>query len=551
MMPLPKEGEEIPLEPAESVALVSALPSRPTPAEEQQILRGLGAGPVLWDPSEELWQMAVSPERWVEAAVASVNSLHHPLSTLFGEDARGRLGKLWVHALFLGCVPSAGVHLLCALDPDRLSIPTLSTTLPYVTPFEREVAETFGVFFEGATDRRPLLRHERHVAPPRPAMVAPASLGEPAGYPFSPVDGEGIYEVPVGPVHAGVIEPGHFRFQTVGEKILRLEVRLGYTHKGTERLFEGKPADLGTIWAESVSGDMSVAGSVAYAHAVERAWEIPLLPRDELLRGLLLETERIAFLFGDVAGIAQDVGYAVGAAEANRWREAAYQLLRRLTGSRLGRGIVAVGGLRRPILGISPEELPATFGEMGEGVAALIDELLGKSSVVDRLQGTGTLPRWVAELMHFVGPPARASGLRIDLRHDRPYGAYRGREVRVPRGIDGDVQARLVVKGEEIVEACRLAQIFLSDIPREIARPDGVPRVPPSERRAGLGWVESPRGEFLVHVTLSEGRLERVHIREPSFLNWPAIELAVRENIVPDFPLCNKSLNLSYSGYDR
>lgn len=552
MTKLPKEGEELPVEPAPSVALASDLPGRPTPAEERRKLLELGTDSVSWDPSEELWRVQVPSEQWVTAGALVIDELHHPLSTLFAEDARGSVGKLSINALFLGIRPSGGVHLLCALDPNHPTLPTLSTEIPYVTSFEREVAEMFGIRFDGLEDRRPLLLHERHPAPP--LLKGPDSEpdGHRADYSFVSVSGEGIYEVPVGPVHAGIIEPGHFRFQVVGERILNLEVRLGYTHKGTERLFEGRPNELGTIWAESISGDMAVAGAVAYAHAIERALEIPVGPADECVRGLLMETERIAFLCGDVAGISQDVGYPVGAAQANRLRESTYQTLCALSGSRLGRGIVGVGGLRRRIPVATIPMLEDTYDRLREGILALRDELLGKSSVVDRLQGTGTIPRWIAELMHFVGPTARASGLRIDLRQDRPYGAYLENPVRVPRGIEGDVQARLVVKVEEIVEACRLARGFVSGASGSRTQPNDTPTPRGNERRSGLGWVESPRGEFLVHVTLGPGgRLERVHARDPSFLNWPAIELAVRDNIVPDFPLCNKSLNLSYSGYDR
>lgn len=551
MRPLPKEGEEVPLEPGRSVALVSDLPSRPTPAEERRRLLELGTGRVDWDLSEELWRVPVPPREWVAAATFCGETLHHPLSTLFGEDARALGAGFRIHALFLGVGPSGGAHLIAELDADHPTVASLSGTLPYVTPFEREIAEMFGIDFEGAVDRRPLLLHERHPSPPMRQGPPSPPDGHRVAYDFSPVEGEGVYEVPVGPVHAGVIEPGHFRFQVVGERILDLEVRLGYTHKGTERLLEGRPYGLGTVWAESVSGDMSVAGGVAYAHAVERALGIVLPPATEALRGLLLETERIACLCGDVAGIALDVGYPVGAAEANRLRESAYGTLRGLTGSRLGRGIVAVGGLRRPLQLDSPSHLDETFDELREGIVGLHEELLGKSSVVDRLQGTGVIPRWIAELMHFVGPTARASGLRIDLRRDRPYGAYVGGEVRVPRGIDGDVQARLMVKVEEIVEATRLARRFLPKAGGDRLATAPPPTAPPSGC-SGLGWVESPRGEFLVHATIGPvGRLTRVHVRDPSFLNWPAIEFAVRDNIVPDFPLCNKSLNLSYSGYDR
>jgi formate hydrogenlyase subunit 5 len=551
MSTLPREGEELP-ERRRAPAVSPRPPERSLDGleEERALTRATGA-PVKWESGEELWSVSVDPERWLSSCQFVSETLGHPLSSLFGEDARERESGIRVHALFLGHAPSAGVHLLCRLDPHEPHVASLSSTIPFVTPFEREVAEMFGVRFDGATDLRPLLLHERHPAPPLLKGAPSAPTGKRSDYSFQGVEGEGIYEIPVGPVHAGVIEPGHFRFQVVGEHILDLETRFGYTHKGTERLFEGQSTARGTIWAESVSGDMSVAGGLAYAHAVERALGLQVPSEVEDARGLLAEIERIAFLCGDVAGISLDVGYAVGAARANVLRERAYTILGSLTGSRLGRAQLAVGGLRRRLEVRDVGELRGGLQELSDAIQALLDHLLDKSSVVDRLQGTGKIPRWTAEELHFLGPTARASGLRIDLRVDRPYGAYRGREVRVPRGLEGDVQDRLKVKVQEIVEACRLSSLFLPQA--ATAGPAASPpSAPPGDLRAGLGWVESPRGEFLVYVVVgTDGCLERVHIRDPSFLTWPAIEHAVHGNIVPDFPLCNKSLNLSYSGYDR
>lgn len=551
MTTVPREGEEAPSPGPHPSGGRREDRHRRSPHEEEALLFQLGPSPRVWSLGERLWAMDVRPDRWVAAATMVVQTLDHPLSTLFAEDATDRRLGVVVHALFLGTDPTPGVHLRCSLGASSLQLPTLSGTIPYVTPFEREVTEMFGVQFAGAVDVRPLLLHASHSTPPLRKGPPPPPSDTRSAYRFSEVEGEGVYEVPVGPVHAGVIEPGHFRFQVVGEKILDLETRFGYTHKGTERLFEGLPVDRGTILAESISGDMSVAGAVAYAHAVERALELSVPSEIEDLRGLLLEVERAAFLCGDVAGIALDVGYAVGAAQANVQRESAYGIMQSLTGARLGRSVVGVGGLRRPLVNTPDEVVRSLLAGISSGIQELHDHLLDKSSVVDRLQGTGVVPREVADLLHFLGPTARASGLRVDLRVDRPYGPYVGREVRVPRGLEGDVASRLNIKVQEIIEACRLASEFATTLRRGGEHRITVPS-PTSFALPGLGWVESPRGEFLVYVQLGEdGKLQRVHVRDPSFLTWPAIEHAVRGNIVPDFPLCNKSLNLSYSGYDR
>ncbi|MCI4368329.1 MAG: NADH-quinone oxidoreductase subunit C [Thermoplasmata archaeon] len=550
MTPAP-EGED---EASEALPAAPRPPPPPplTSAEEEVVLRAFADGTVAWDDTEGLWSLEVPAEAWLGACLLVQDRLLHPLASLFGEDRSSSSGSIRLHALFLGGRTSSGVHVradLLAIGPVTRS---LWERIPWVVPFERETAEMFGIEFLELPDRRPLLLHELHPRPPMTRGPASAPTGERAPYPFRPVEGGSVYEIPVGPVHAGIIEPGHFRFQVLGERILNLELRLGYTHKGTERLFEGRAPGPATLLAESVSGDMSVAGAVAFSHAIERALDIPISPGAEASRGLLLELERVAFLLGDVAGIALDTGYAAGAAQANVLRERAYEALGNLTGSRLARAVVSPGGLRRPLRTEALPGIGATVARTSEALTVLHERLLDNSAVEDRLLGTGVISRAMAEALNLVGPVARASGVDRDLRRDRPYGAYRDHPVRTTLGEKGDVAARLQVKVEEVREGCRLAGVFLEGLGAEptVAPREPVPRL--REAAHGLGWVESPRGEFLVWVALdAQGTLSRVHVRDPSFLNWPAIERAVQGNIVPDFPLCNKSLNLSYSGYDR
>jgi Ni,Fe-hydrogenase III large subunit len=334
--------------------------------------------------------------------------------------------------------------------------------------------------------------------------------------------------------------------------VLDLEIQLGYTYKGTEALWVGQRPEEGLLWAESISGDHSVAGAVAYAQAVEAAQGLPVPAAAEAARGLLLEVERYAFHLGTVAGIALDVGYARGAAAGYRLRQRAHRCLDRLTGSRLGRGAIAVGGLRRPLMRGPAAVLVEELQSMSNGAVQIWEDLEAVASVVDRIRGTGEVSPAIARALQLVGPTGRASGIDHDVRRDRPYGIYRSLAVRVPTEARGDVEARLRLYALEAAEAGRLAARWVESA---LAAP-GVGRIAPEpqgERAAhGLGVVESPRGEWLVRMVQdARGRLVRVHVREPSFLNWRALKYAARCAIVPDFPLCNKSFNLSYSGFDR
>lgn len=544
MTEVPYEGDEASSErrPAARAAKDTIL------ADEGKWARGWG---LLEEPGGAPlgpWGGEVGAERWRPACLSLPPVLGHRLASYWAEEEEEALR---LHALWWGKGGARGVHLRTLVSSGSPVIPSLLPEVPAALYFEREMSEMFGLTFPGGRDPRPLLLHYRHPSPPLRGQGSPPGT-ERAPYDFPIVEGEGVYEIPVGPVHAGIIEPGHFRFQVTGEEIHDLEVRLGYTHKGTERLWQGRAPGRGLPLAESVSGDHAVAGAVSYSMAVRSAaGASPMDARNAAAVGLLLELERMAFLLGDIAGIILDVGYAAGAAQANVLRDAAYGELEALTGSRLGRGAVGLEGLTRPLATGLAEGVGEVLREIAKGVAQLLRHVEEISSVMDRLRGTGVLSREVAEALGLVGPAARASGMDQDVRRDRPYGPYQGVEVRVAQGSAGDVEARLRVKVHEVQEAGRLAGLFLERGALE-AKVPGAGFEPTSVTKGnGLGVVEAPRGEMLFAVTLRDGVVHRVHVREPSFMNWPAIEYAVRGNIVPDFPLCNKSLNLSYSGFDR
>jgi Ni,Fe-hydrogenase III large subunit len=369
----------------------------------------------------------------------------------------------------------------------------------------------------------------------------------PRPYEYRRVEGEGVFEVPVGPVHAGVIEPGHFRFSVVGEPILNLEVRLGYVHKGVEKLFERSSYQRGVFLAERVSGDNSFSHCLAFCQAVE-AVTVPAPERAQWLRTAYAELERAYCLLGDVGGMALDVAFNVAAQHAYVMRERVLDLNDHLVGSRLLRGVNCLGGVRRDL---AHEKVTKALGELIRlklDLQEFASLMLNTQSVLDRTETTGRVSLVAAKELNLVGPVARASGLDRDVRRDHPYAAYRHMSFRVPVRYEGDVQARLLVKLDELGESISIVEQALGGLP------SGPAVTPVGEVPAGLtsmSLVESPRGE-LVHWTITgeEGRPYRHKVRDASFHNWRGLEVAVLGDIVPDFPLINKSFNLSYSGND-
>jgi Ni,Fe-hydrogenase III large subunit len=362
------------------------------------------------------------------------------------------------------------------------------------------------------------------------------------------VEGEGVHEIAVGPVHAGTIEPGHFRFSIVGERVLRLEQRLGYKHKGIEKRFESLSLIEAARLAGRVSGDSTVAYAWAYAMALEAISGAQPSPRALLLRALLLERERIANHLGDLGFIGNDGGLAFGLAQFSRLKEDLLRLNARLFGHRYLMDRVVPGGVAIDVDERASAEILAECTRLRAELRTLRAIYYDHAGLQDRCIGCGRLTPQTAALLGVVGLAARASGHAMDARAYPGYAPYPALHPQTASHRNGDVAARIVVRFEEVLESIELQRRILRNLP------DGALRAPvgePDAGRWGLGWVEGWRGEVLVALQAGPaGRVRRCHPHDPSWQNWPALEYAVLGNIVPDFPLINKSFNLSYAGAD-
>ena len=429
-------------------------------------------------------------------------------------------------------------------------IPSATPIVPAAAWYERELHDQYGIECEGHPDPRPLLFHENWPENVHPmiddASHVPWAEGQ---YHFLRVHGDGVCEVPVGPIHAGIIEPGHFRFSVVGDTVLHLELRHFYTHKGTEKLFENIPVTHGVRLAESISGDSSFAHATAFCHAIERAAEVEAPPRARALRTLCLELERLYNHIGDIGAIATDVGFMVANMHALRLKERVLRVNEHLTGNRLLRGMACLGGVRCDWDGEQIQALEKLAVELGPEFDSLVELVEDSSSTRDRLEDTGILKPEVARDLGVVGIAGRASGFDHDLRRDFPHAAYDWVKFRVPVYQEGDVEHRMQVRIDEVRESLSIIQQLVADLPA------GAVRVEIGELPAGrtaLGYVEGWRGEIYHWIRTAPGnRLARCKVKDPSLQNWPALSEAILGNIIPDFPVVNKSFNLSYSGTDR
>ncbi|HEX3001001.1 MAG TPA: NADH-quinone oxidoreductase subunit C, partial [Methanoregula sp.] len=433
------------------------------------------------------------------------------------------------------------------------SAPSIARLLPSAWWPERECRDGFGISFEGSFDERRLLLHEMYpddyhplkkIAGNVPPEMKPA--GDPAReYPFRSVQGDGVYQIPVGPVHAGIIEPGHFRFSVIGEKIFNLEVRMFYKHRGIEKLAEGKPVNDLIRIAEAISGDESVANAVACCIAVEKIAGTHVPDRAWALRTILLELERICSHLGDQAGMLVDVAFPLGASQFAVLREDVFRMNDLLAGSRFLRGMVVPGGISRDIRAEDLEALRLFIRQIRKRYRTGLKIVLSTASVIDRFSPTGVVRRSILRPLNITGPTARASGGNGDVRADHPYGIYARNAPSVRTLHDGDVLSRFTVRASEILDSLDMIERLIDSLPEG-------PVLVAADGKDGyaLSVVESARGQSLCWVWIRDGVVERYKVRTASYCNWLAIEHAVQGEIVPDFPLINKSLNLSYAGTD-
>ena len=419
--------------------------------------------------------------------------------------------------------------------------PAITARLPEAQAFERELWEELGVVPDGHPWLKPLRRHPE---------LGPAAGSAAATHPFFRVEGPGIHEVAVGPVHAGIIEPGHFRLQCRGEEVLSLEVQLGYQHRGAERALRRAGPDARLAIAESLAGDAAVGQVLAHCQAVEALAGVEVPLPAQVLRGVALELERLAAHAGDLGALAGDVGYQPGAAWFGRLRGEFLGLLAELSGSRFGRGLIVPGGVRFGLAASRRDALVARLDVAARDLGAAAGVMFDSASVLSRFEGTGVVTRETAEDLGLVGPVARASGLSRDVRRDHPHGIYRFAMIPVAAGESGDVMARAMVRWLEIQRSLVFVREQLAEL-RE--GPLAVPLPPPPPRTVATAMVEGWRGE-IVHVAATggtaDGALAGCKVVDPSFHNWFGLALALRGQQISDFPLCNKSFNLSYCGHD-
>lgn len=448
--------------------------------------------------------------------------------------------------LFTSGRPDRRVELVLRVDRSSPAVPSLAGVSFPASRFERELHDLFGIVPVGHPFLRRLVLHqhwpERWYPMRRDAGPAPAMVPDAGSFPFSEVHGKGVYEIPVGPVHAGLIEPGHFRFSVVGETILKMTARLWFVHKGIERLFEGRDLDGGLELAERISGDTAVGHSLAYCLAIEDARGIVVSQRASELRSILLELERLYNHVADVGAMCNDVGFGLANAKALTLRERLLRLNGSVTGHRLLRG-----GVRPSSAEVRSLPTVTDLTEIRTQFHEVVDLALGQSTVVDRFSGTGVLAIEDVEQIGVLGVVARASGTSYDARRDHPIGGDLP-EIRSAHETGGDVLARLQVRIDEF-DASIDALVTL------LERPGPLQAIaserPTRQGGSGTGIVEGWRGAIVHRVeTDGEARITRCKVVDPSFFNWPALSVALADTIVPDFPLVNKSFNLSYAGND-
>jgi Ni,Fe-hydrogenase III large subunit/Ni,Fe-hydrogenase III component G len=475
------------------------------------------------------------------------------LVMVFAEDRRSIDGVFFNYYVFEQNGSTQYLILQTPLPSDSLEFPSLSAELPSLNWQEREIQDWFGLTATGHPNPRRVALHDNwpDVYPLRKDFALETKLPPFEGerHIYRPALGEGVFQVPVGPVHAGIIEPGHFNFSVAGEPILYLQLRMFYTHKGTEKFFEKLPIHKAVFLAESVSGDSSFSHGTAFCQAVERAagMEVPL--RALVMRTILLELERLCNHVGDIGAIATDVGFVVANAHASRLKEALVTLNEQMSGNRLLRGMICVGGVRRGWDRSQLDSLHQAVDSFADEFQDLISLIDSSESTRDRLEQTGILRPDKARDLGIVGVGGRASGVDLDVRRDHPYAAYSRYSFRVPVYQGGDVWHRMQVRIDEVNESISI----IRNATAETVQGDfHVPMTTIPPDRCAMSAVEGWRGEIIHWVrTGPDNHLQRCKIKDPSLNNWPALVEAVQGNIIADFPVINKSFNLSYSGTDR
>ncbi len=516
----------------------------------QEITKKFDKEILAMSEERDVISLKVSRDDLAKVSTVLVNEHKLPLSLLFGTDNRKENGTFGVHVIFSLDAQKKWLKISAEVpsgDPQYLS---LTATIMATHWYERYLRDMFGVTPTGHPDLRRLVHHENIPENTHPlqkdfqwnAKLEKANVE----YPMHHVSGEGIFEIPVGPIHAGIIEPGHFRFNVAGERILTLEGKLFFTHKGVEKLLEGKTVNDALPFVERISGDASAAHALAYCEAVEKICGCAVPKRAQMLRAILTECERITMHIHDLANIGgMGTGYSFIAANGFRIKEQMMRLSQDVCGNRFWRGLIVPGGMKKDISQETLEKIQKVANSAWKEMDRIVAIALDSEGFLDRLQYTGELPTESAQAFGAVGLPARASMIERDVRKDHPYASFAEFPIEIITKKSHDVFARYRMRAKEIEQSLILIDTLVS----KIAKGDICEKCIARDGFA-LGAVESWRGEILCALEIKNGVIERCYPRDPSFCNWALFGIMGPGNIVPDFPLINKSLNLSYSGND-
>ncbi len=498
------------------------------------------ASTTLWQIDSKHWQ------RFAELAI------QQQIRWVAGWAEQGQQ-QFFVNA----CFEKQGIYILLRtlITDANPELPSQAVVYPAANRSERHTQDMFGINFAGHPDNRRWTRHQawpEHSYPLRkdfPVQGTPDAITKPdMNYPFVKSDGAGVYEIPVGPVHAGIIEPGHFRFQAVGELILNLEERLGYVHKGIEKIAEGRTPESLARLAGRVSGDTTVGHTWAACRAMEQAAGVTIPPRAALIRGILAERERVANHMGDMGAICNDVAFIFAQMQFTRLRELWLRTNAQVFGHRLLMDRIVPGGVMCDLPDADGKLIKQEISQLRKELAEIMVAVDLNSTLEDRLYTAGYLAPELAAAYGTVGYVGRASGQTFDVRKDAVYAPYDQVSFKVAMENQGDIASRFWVRNKEINAALKLLEQFIDLLlPGDIMADWKTPLA----GTESLGIVEGWRGEIISYVRFdADNKIVRFYPRDPSILNWPALEKLVLDNIVPDFPVCNKSLNGSYSGND-
>ncbi len=476
----------------------------------------------------------------------------YSLVTLFACDERTLSGKYAIYYGFSDRQNAKIIILKTEIDPSSMSFLSISAKVHAATAYEREIKDLFGLVPIGHPDAKRMVFHGNW-----PNGVFPLRKDYDLHHKphfskketkFKKITGDGVFEIPVGPVHAGIIEPGHFRFNLAGEPILNLEAQLYYVHKGIEKIAETMSIERCFYLSERISGDETFANSFAYCQAIEKIAEVSIPERADYSRVLFAELERLTSHLGDLAGICLDVAYGFAAFQFRMLRGWSYLVADELCGMRFLRSVNKPGGIRKDFVAGKEKSLIEQLLKIERELKDTVAIINANTMFIDRIENTGILKNTIARDLNAVGPGGRASGINHDVRKDFPYAAYPKLTFEIPIALDGDVNSRMRVKLEECFTSISLMLQAIETMPQG---PVNLILPPLASHHVAFGLTEAPRGENIHWVmTGKNDTIFRYKIRTPSFCNWPVLCHAVSGNIVPDFPLINKSFNLSYAGND-